>query len=81
MSVLTFCAQETRPVFDIHEYGDRIIQSLSSVGVKKSFAFVVRGKENTEACRYMLAALQLVGIKSNDCCWYCLPEAESLVMH
>uniref|UniRef100_A0A9J8C071 Condensin-2 complex subunit H2 n=1 Tax=Cyprinus carpio carpio TaxID=630221 RepID=A0A9J8C071_CYPCA len=52
-------AQETRPVFDIHEYGDRIIQSLSSVGVKKSFAFVVRGKENTEACRYMLAALQL----------------------
>uniref|UniRef100_A0A673I7M6 Condensin-2 complex subunit H2 n=1 Tax=Sinocyclocheilus rhinocerous TaxID=307959 RepID=A0A673I7M6_9TELE len=52
-------AQETRPAFDIHEYGDRIVQSLSSVGVKKSFAFVVKGKENTEACRYMLAALQL----------------------
>ncbi|XP_016091693.1 condensin-2 complex subunit H2-like [Sinocyclocheilus grahami] len=52
-------AQETRSAFDIHEYGDRIVQSLSSVGVKKSFAFVVKGKENTEACRYMLAALQL----------------------
>ncbi|RXN17783.1 condensin-2 complex subunit H2-like protein [Labeo rohita] len=51
--------QETRPAFDIHEYGDRIVQSLSSVGVKRSFAFVVKGKENTEACRYMLAALQL----------------------
>ncbi|XP_059367223.1 condensin-2 complex subunit H2 [Carassius carassius] len=52
-------AQETHPVFDIHEYGDRIVQSLCSVGVKKSFAFVVKGKENTEVCRYMLAALQL----------------------
>ncbi|KAA0721039.1 Condensin-2 complex subunit H2 [Triplophysa tibetana] len=51
--------QETRPVFDIHEYGDRIVQALSNVGVKKSFAFIVKGKENTEACRYMLAALQL----------------------
>ncbi|XP_043093848.1 condensin-2 complex subunit H2 [Puntigrus tetrazona] len=52
-------AQETCPAFDIHEYGDRIVQSLCSVGVKKSFSFVVKGKENTEACRYMLAALQL----------------------
>ncbi|XP_052433875.1 condensin-2 complex subunit H2 isoform X2 [Carassius gibelio] len=52
-------AQETSPAFDIHEYGDRIVKSLSDVGVKKSFAFVVKGKENTEACRYMLAALQL----------------------
>ncbi|XP_056311029.1 condensin-2 complex subunit H2 [Danio aesculapii] len=52
-------AQEISPAFDIHEYGDRIVHALSSVGVKKSFAFVVRGKENTEACRYMLAALQL----------------------
>ncbi|XP_056604113.1 condensin-2 complex subunit H2 isoform X2 [Triplophysa dalaica] len=51
--------QETRSVFDIHEYGDRIVQALSNVGVKKSFASVVKGKENTEACRYMLAALQL----------------------
>ncbi|XP_016351476.1 condensin-2 complex subunit H2 [Sinocyclocheilus anshuiensis] len=57
--VLTFCVQETRPAFDIHEYGDRIVQTLCSVGVKKSFAFVVKGKENTEACRYMLATLQL----------------------
>ncbi|XP_077090415.1 condensin-2 complex subunit H2 isoform X2 [Siphateles boraxobius] len=51
--------QETRLAFDIHEYGDRIVQALSSVGMKKSFAFIVEGKENTEACRYMLAALQL----------------------
>ncbi|XP_051977050.1 condensin-2 complex subunit H2-like [Xyrauchen texanus] len=52
-------AQETRPAFDIHEYGDRIVQALTSVGLKKSFAAIVKGKENTEACRYMLATLQL----------------------
>ncbi|XP_051974902.1 condensin-2 complex subunit H2-like [Xyrauchen texanus] len=52
-------AQETCQTFDIHEYGDRIVQALSSVGVKKSFAAIVEGKENTEACRYMLATLQL----------------------
>lgn len=62
---VAFFAQETRSVFDIHEYGDRIVQVLSNVGVKKSFAFVVKGKENTEACRYMLAALQLVSIQTN----------------
>ncbi|XP_072528622.1 condensin-2 complex subunit H2 [Salminus brasiliensis] len=52
-------AQEDRPAFDIHDYGDRIVHALGSVGVKRSFASLVTGMENTEACRYMLATLQL----------------------
>ncbi|KAI4889149.1 hypothetical protein NFI96_019863 [Prochilodus magdalenae] len=52
-------AQEDRPPFDIHDYGDRIVHALEAVGVKRSFASLVKGMENTEACRYMLASLQL----------------------
>uniref|UniRef100_A0A8B9JN23 Condensin-2 complex subunit H2 n=1 Tax=Astyanax mexicanus TaxID=7994 RepID=A0A8B9JN23_ASTMX len=52
-------AQENRPAFDIHDYGDRIVHALGDVGVKRSFASLVAGMENTEACRYMLASLQL----------------------
>ncbi|XP_062860132.1 condensin-2 complex subunit H2 isoform X2 [Trichomycterus rosablanca] len=52
-------AQEERLVFDIHDYGDRIVNALGAIGVKRSFASLVEGMENTEACRYMLASLQL----------------------
>ncbi|KAK1789530.1 hypothetical protein P4O66_015451, partial [Electrophorus voltai] len=52
-------AQEDCVAFDIHDYGDRIVHALSTVGVKRSFASLVKGMENTEACRYMLASLQL----------------------
>ncbi|XP_066525336.1 condensin-2 complex subunit H2 [Hoplias malabaricus] len=52
-------AQEDLPVFDIHDYGDRIVHALGSVGAKHTFASLVKGMENTEACRYMLASLQL----------------------
>ncbi|TSK13570.1 Condensin-2 complex subunit H2 [Bagarius yarrelli] len=52
-------AQEDCMVFDIHDYGDQIVQALGSVGIRRSFASLVKGMENTEACRYMLASLQL----------------------
>ncbi|KAK2834687.1 hypothetical protein Q7C36_015388 [Tachysurus vachellii] len=51
--------QEDRGVFDIHDYGDQIVHALGAVGTRRSFASVVKGMENTEACRYMLASLQL----------------------
>ncbi|XP_044199062.1 condensin-2 complex subunit H2 isoform X2 [Thunnus albacares] len=51
--------QEERPVFDIHDYGDRIISSLSAVGQRRSFASIVCGLDNFEACKYLLASLQL----------------------
>ncbi|XP_036977652.1 condensin-2 complex subunit H2 [Acanthopagrus latus] len=51
--------QEERPVFDIHDYGDRIVGSLSVVGQRRSFASIVAGLDNFEACKYLLASLQL----------------------
>lgn len=47
-------------VFDIHYYGDEIVHALGAVGMRRSFASLVKGMENTETCRYMLASLQLV---------------------
>uniref|UniRef100_A0A4W5K3L6 Condensin-2 complex subunit H2 n=1 Tax=Hucho hucho TaxID=62062 RepID=A0A4W5K3L6_9TELE len=55
--------QEERATFDIHDYGDRIVAALSSVGQRRTFASVVHGMDNFEACKYMLASLQL----ANDC--------------
>ncbi|KAM9495912.1 condensin-2 complex subunit H2 isoform 1-T2 [Clarias gariepinus] len=52
-------AQEDGVVFDIHDYGDQIVYALGAVGTRRSFASLVKGMENTEACRYMLASLQL----------------------
>ncbi|MED6287569.1 hypothetical protein CHARACLAT_017711, partial [Characodon lateralis] len=51
--------QEERPPFDIHDYGGRIVRNLSSVGCRRSFASIVRGLDNFEACKYLLASLQL----------------------
>ncbi|XP_073336963.1 condensin-2 complex subunit H2 [Pagrus major] len=51
--------QEERPVFDIHDYGDRIVGALSTVGQRRSFASIVAGLDNFEACKYLLASLQL----------------------
>ncbi|XP_041728393.1 condensin-2 complex subunit H2-like [Coregonus clupeaformis] len=51
--------QEERPTFDIHDYGDRIVAALSSVGQRRTFASIVHGMDNFEACKYMLASLQL----------------------
>lgn len=51
--------QEERPVFDIHDYGDRIVRALSGVGCHRSFASIVHGLDNFEASKYLLASLQL----------------------
>ncbi|XP_068590056.1 condensin-2 complex subunit H2 [Cebidichthys violaceus] len=51
--------QEQRSVFDIHDYGDRIVSSLTGVGQRRSFSSIVSGFNNYEACKYLLAALQL----------------------
>lgn len=53
-------SKEERAVFDIHDYGDRIVGALSGVGHRRSFASIVAGLDNFEACKYMLASLQLV---------------------
>ncbi|KAM3858898.1 condensin-2 complex subunit H2 [Diretmus argenteus] len=51
--------QEERPAFDIHDYGDRIVAALNGVGHRRSFAAIVHGLDNFDACKYMLASLQL----------------------
>ncbi|KAJ4919293.1 hypothetical protein JOQ06_006538 [Pogonophryne albipinna] len=51
--------QEDRSVFDIHDYGERIVSSLVSVGKSRTFASIVAGMDNFEACKYLLASLQL----------------------
>ncbi|XP_020512112.2 condensin-2 complex subunit H2 [Labrus bergylta] len=51
--------QEDRPAFDIHDYGDRIVGALNGVGQRRSFASIVAGLDNFEACKYLLASLQL----------------------
>ncbi|XP_070709821.1 condensin-2 complex subunit H2 isoform X2 [Pempheris klunzingeri] len=51
--------QEQRAVFDIHDYGDRIVGALSAVGQRRSFSSIVAGLDNFEACKYLLASLQL----------------------
>lgn len=51
--------QEEQPVFDIHNYGDRIVDAFNHVGQRRSFASIVSGLDNFEACKYLLASLQL----------------------
>ncbi|XP_017158447.1 condensin-2 complex subunit H2 isoform X2 [Poecilia reticulata] len=51
--------QEDRPPFDIHAYGERIVAQLGAVGCRRSFASIVRGLDNMEACKLLLASLQL----------------------
>ncbi|CAL8242371.1 unnamed protein product [Merluccius merluccius] len=51
--------QEEQPTFDIHDYSDRIVSALGAVGRQRSLASLVHGLDNFEACKYMLASLQL----------------------
>ncbi|XP_055367414.1 condensin-2 complex subunit H2 isoform X1 [Betta splendens] len=51
--------QEERPAFHIHEYGDRIVGALKSVGSRRAFSSIVHDLDNFEACKYLLASLQL----------------------
>ncbi|KAG7456315.1 hypothetical protein MATL_G00250810 [Megalops atlanticus] len=52
-------SQEERPTFDIHDYGNKIMDAFRDVRERRTFASIVQGKENHEVCRYMLASLQL----------------------
>ncbi|XP_029351113.1 condensin-2 complex subunit H2 [Echeneis naucrates] len=51
--------QEDQAAFDIHDYGDRIVDTLNRVGNRRPFSSVVYGLDNFEACKYLLASLQL----------------------
>ena len=63
--------EEERPVFDIHEYGHQVIESMESEITKKpldpnekpslivDFSRVTRHKPNYEVCRLFLASLSL----------------------
>ncbi|XP_061524315.1 condensin-2 complex subunit H2 isoform X2 [Phycodurus eques] len=51
--------EERRPPFDISEYGDKIVSALVAVGRRRDFASVVRGEDNVEVCKLLLASLQL----------------------
>ncbi|KAM6913435.1 condensin-2 complex subunit H2-like [Lycodopsis pacificus] len=51
--------QEQCSVFDIHDYGDRIVSSFTGVGQRRSFSSIVSGINNHEACKYLMASLQL----------------------
>lgn len=57
--------QESCPPFDIHEYGDRILDKLSleaDNGDAMSFGDVVKGQEKYDVARTFSALLQLVTI-------------------
>lgn len=58
--LLSAVLQEERPAFDIHDYSDRVVAALGSLGHRSSFASIVAGLDNFEACKYLLASLQLV---------------------
>nr|XP_020480936.1 condensin-2 complex subunit H2 isoform X2 [Monopterus albus] len=51
--------QEQQPPFNIHKYGDRIVEALGKVSQRRSFSSIVYGLDNLEASRYLLASLQL----------------------
>ncbi|XP_020782302.1 condensin-2 complex subunit H2 [Boleophthalmus pectinirostris] len=51
--------QEERPAFDIHDYGDRIVNAFDSVGQRRPFASIVSGLDNFEVCKFLVASLQL----------------------
>lgn len=55
--------QDARPPFDIHEYGERVLDKLSTEGEGKdalSFGEVVKGQRKHDVARTFSALLQLV---------------------
>lgn len=61
--------QDSRPPFDIHEYGDRILEQLSleeDQATDMSFADVVSGHEKHDVARTFSALLQLVNNRNVD---------------
>ncbi|KAF9622188.1 hypothetical protein IFM89_030046 [Coptis chinensis] len=61
--------QDSRPPFDIHEYGTRVLDKLSleeESGNGMSFANVVRGQQKHDVVRTFSALLQLVNNRNVD---------------
>ncbi|KAG6550947.1 hypothetical protein Mapa_007562 [Marchantia paleacea] len=64
----TLVEQDSRPPFDIHEYGDRLLEELVTIAARKdeeeeiqeSFTYLVRGQEQDQVARSFSALLQLV---------------------
>lgn len=64
--------QDSRPPFDIHEYGDRLLEELATIAARKeeeeeiqeSFTYLVRGQERDQVARSFSALLQLVSFPS-----------------
>ena len=65
--------QDSQPPFDIHVYGERVLDKLSSCQdtgtdssvVEASFTHIVQGLEKHEVARTFAALLQLVNIYSS----------------
>ncbi|XP_059156017.1 condensin-2 complex subunit H2-like [Physella acuta] len=53
--------EEKHEHFDIHRYGTYLIEQLVR-GEKRAFRELVRGKQEYEICRYLLATLQLANV-------------------
>ncbi|KAL2644603.1 hypothetical protein R1flu_012190 [Riccia fluitans] len=65
----TLVDEDTRPPFDIHEYGDRLLNELATVAARphhedeetqESFTYLVRGQRKEQVARSFSALLQLV---------------------
>ncbi|GAB2220195.1 hypothetical protein Drorol1_Dr00007838 [Drosera rotundifolia] len=58
--------QDSRPPFDIHEYGERVLDKLPAEGEVMSFGDVVTGQEKHDIARTFSALLQLVNERKVD---------------
>ncbi|GAB4843638.1 hypothetical protein Ancab_013603 [Ancistrocladus abbreviatus] len=58
--------EDSRSPFDIHEYGERVLDTLSAGGNAMSFADVVVGQEKHDVARTFSALLQLVNDRKID---------------
>ncbi|KAL3697621.1 hypothetical protein R1sor_011697 [Riccia sorocarpa] len=65
----TLVDEDTRPPFDIHDYGDRLLDELATVAAtshdedeetQESFTYLVRGQRREQVARSFSALLQLV---------------------
>lgn len=52
--------EERRTVFDVHEYGTRVLNCFQFIGQQKSFKDLVRGLCQEEVSRYFLSILMMV---------------------
>ncbi|GMH08291.1 hypothetical protein Nepgr_010131 [Nepenthes gracilis] len=58
--------QDSRPPFDIQEYGERLLDKLSRKGKSMSFADIIMGQQKHDIARSFTAMLQLVNDRKID---------------